>query len=461
MNDENTMIYYDDENYEIQEQNQRAEYHFEKCKELLFSGKYDEALFEIKKSIDLDGNYQQFYFFSIIYIIKKDYLSAVDALTNCVKLNENFLRAYHIMVICHIYLGDYKKTEENFIKVIECNEKIFKDNDKLIDFENKIENYIKNIYFNDNFDRKEKIIILKLIFYIHQILSVCKVDFDSDINLYFSHYTKLDMLKKLFDKDKPSKFRLNNAIYMNDPEEGKILKKILLNNSSKINFKNFFNTNIENYTYLACFCPYHKVNKYENKSDELPMWVHYGEDCKGINIILDKLFFKNRELYKIQYIDVENFNIYESNKNLIKELKLLENVKNEEIIRLIKKFEKEEIIKDNLKKILKVLQKNDIVENKNEVFKRLVNTLLTHISYLFKDSDYEYENEYRIINFEPYENVLLTDSIIPRLCIEFNNVTKENCYGVIVGPKGNFDDIYAYLKYVGIGNIIKSNINYK
>ena len=124
-------------------------------------------------------------------------------------------------------------------------------------------------------------------------------------------------------------------------------------------------------------------------------------------------------------------------------------------------MEKEEIIKDNLKKILKVLEKNDIVENKNEVFKRLVNTLLTHISYLFKDSDYEYENEYRIINFEPYENVLLTDSIIPRLCIEFNNVTKENCYGVIVGPKGNFDDIYAYLKYVGIGNIIKSNINYK
>ena len=52
------MIYYDDENYEIQEQIQQAEYHFEKGKRLLFSGKYDEALFEIKKSIDLEGNYQ-------------------------------------------------------------------------------------------------------------------------------------------------------------------------------------------------------------------------------------------------------------------------------------------------------------------------------------------------------------------------------------------------------------------
>lgn len=195
------------------------------------------------------------------------------------------------------------------------------------------------------------------------------------------------------------------------------------------------------------------------------MWVHYGENGKGVSIILNENFFINEDLYEVQYIDIDNFNIYKSKKRTINEIKKLKCYSEEESLQeLVKKLEKEESLKKYLKKIIEILSKYPYDESKeNKQFINLINNLLMYLSYVIKDKSYEYENEVRLIKFKTYEEAIIDKNMdIPKLYIDFEkSITSKMIDEIIIGPKGDFEAISAYAKYVGIKKVTKSNIKYR
>ena len=244
------------------------------------------------------------------------------------------------------------------------------------------------------------------------------------------HYTKASTLRYLLQKGHTAKLRLNNAVYMNDPEEGQILKRVLLGQNKELE-KLFKDEDVKNYTYLTCFSPY-------DKRDELPMWIHYGDGGKGVGLVFNDSFFDKIDLYEVQYVDVKNPDIKKLNKN----------------------------IQGKIEKILKLLQEDNVRKNDRKEFKDYVNIILNYVSYLFKDKAYEYENEVRILNYRDYGSQdIKTDGEkrdIPRLFIEYDKcISDKNCVEVIAGPKANYTEIATYAKYVGIPTVSKSEIKYR
>ena len=278
----------------------------------------------------------------------------------------------------------------------------------------------------------ESINLIRLICFCYQLMEEIKIK-PSEMNKNFVHYTKASTLQFLLKKDYTAKLRLNNAVYMNDPEEGQILKQIIHKLDENNDLVNLFedNDDIKNYTYLTCFSPY-------DKRDELPMWVHYGDNTKGVGLVFNKDFFDGIDLYKVQYVDIKNF----KSNDLKKE------------------------VKEKLEDILKFLQDNKLIINDNKEFKTYVNIILNYISYLFKDDAYEYENEVRILNYRDYNSsdikTVISESGIPKLFIDYNKcISNKNCVEVIAGPKANYTEISAYSKYTGISKVSKSEIKYR
>ena len=333
-------------------------------------------------------------------------------------------------------IGDYTKAIENFIESIKLN-KNHKGSNNILNRIVLTDNILDLIYdileinrLNENvLSDDESINLIKLICFCCQLMNKIKIE---DKNFKLSHYTKTGSLKFLLKKRANfGKLRLNNAIYMNDPEEGQVFKKLLSkykdNKLSKI-FNN--DCDIKNFTYLTCFCPY-------NKRDILPMWVHYGDSCKGIGLIFNEEFFEGQDLHFIQYIDTEKFDINEVDEN----------------------------IREELTQIFEFLSQDIFINSDNEKFLEYTNIIINYISYLFKDKAYEYENEVRMVQFRNYESedIIINEAgDIPKLCIEYNKeITTENCEEIIVGPKGNFEEIATYGKYIGIKRCAKSKIKYR
>ena len=102
-------------------------------------------------------------------------------------------------------------------------------------------------------------------------------DEDKKENLKFGHYTKGSVLQILLDQDQreessfsiSGKTRLNNANYMNDPEEGIIIEKILgLDRRDILEPSSWF------------------LMSFTIKTDDLAMWSQYGDDAQGVCIVL-------------------------------------------------------------------------------------------------------------------------------------------------------------------------------
>ena len=100
---------------------------------------------------------------------------------------------------------------------------------------------------------------------------------DKNRKLKFGHYTSGKALQGILGKDdKPpfsisGKTRLNNANYMNDPEEGVILENILkLEKRNPLEPSSWF------------------LMSFTIKTDDLAMWSQYGNNAEGVCIVLNE-----------------------------------------------------------------------------------------------------------------------------------------------------------------------------
>jgi len=300
-------------------------------------------------------------------------------------------------------------------------------------------------------------------------------DEDKKENLKFGHYTKGSVLQSLLDQKEESNFsisgktRLNNANYMNDPEEGIIIEKILgLDRRDIMAPSSWF------------------LMSFTSKTDDLAMWSQYGDDAQGVCIVLREDDFSRftsfndvswrKEISSLDFINKMESPISELSSNIKSSQSRLENEESDDTINdegiepnseeksnvskgnvdylyriayindsggkfSIEKtelFDDKEIIE--LKTLLKSLKKklNKNLYKKDEFYQKAISNCIEEIRYLFKSVDYKYENELRILRYanldsENTEIKIDKSSGMGKLYVERENPIQID--EVIFGPK--------------------------
>jgi hypothetical protein len=269
-------------------------------------------------------------------------------------------------------------------------------------------------------------------------------------------YTKLStlghLLKAKFETELPEpKFRLSNIAYLNDPSEGQVFIDLLNKLSNGLDFTNLFvgyerskvsRTELHlNETYIGSF------STAENK---LTMWSQYGDKCAGCCIIFDSSFFVSTDNEDIsalserrQPIDLRRVIYWDTNDD-------------EQEGRINEKIESQ------LNEIIEVYRiwKEDIADN--EALRKIVVSELNKLRFLFKSSDYSYEDEVRLILNRDDYTVPFVDrsSDIPKLYVNVENPVRLK--EVILGSKvENPSAIAQFLLSSGVEKVTLSGINFR
>ena len=301
---------------------------------------------------------------------------------------------------------------------------------------------------------------------------------DNNKKLQFGHYTKGSTLQIMLDQEEnekkksifsvSGKTRLYNANYMNDPEEGLVIEKVLKSNKEEEIPSYFENRNILDPSswFLMSFT---------SKTDDLAMWSQYGDDAQGVCLVLREDDFSRFTSFndvpwrkETAFIESENKSevaISESSIDVKSPSKKLENdnetqLKSEQKDNVSKgsidylyriayigkdfKLEKSELFDDDeIKKLDESVNhlKQKLEENLDEsdpFYKNAISKCIEEIRYLFKSVDYKYENELRILryaNLDPSNDKIKIDkeSGIGKLYVERENPIQIE--KVIFGPK--------------------------
>ena len=274
---------------------------------------------------------------------------------------------------------------------------------------------------------------------------------------HLSHYTALETLPKILlgKKDEwgnmarkggkvemAGRYRFYNANYMNDPEEGKLLHKWLGAEEESIDQVSPF--------YLMSLT---------TESDDLPMWVQYGRDGKGICVTLhDDLFEVKNSRAEHELIpratDLKQQEDGEETDGQDKP-KISSSKEGERFTpyricymsdtslygNLFKPAELKKI-KEELKKLKGIFTASS---QKKEIYQ-----IMEEIRFLFKSADYVTENEVRLLKYADLKSdkILLdeTGDGVPRLYVEQDGHVKIK--KITFGPKVyNESKIVPYIKF--------------
>ena len=298
---------------------------------------------------------------------------------------------------------------------------------------------------------------------------------DKNQELKFGHYTKGSTLQIMLDQERTDKedfsvsgkTRLYNANYMNDPEEGIVIEKILgLDRRDILEPSSWF------------------LMSFTNKTDDLAMWSQYGDDAKGVCLVLREDDFSrftsfNDVSWRKEAIPlVETMSKIEStlsydlkgSPNELNNIKPTVAVKDEE--KRSKSEKKENVPKGDSDYLYRIAYVKNIGEDieleQTELFSKseiedlakMLNSLkkkldsgskvteknyqdaiaecIEEIRYLFKSVDYKYENELRILrysNLDPSNKEIKIDktSGVGKLYVERKNSIQIG--EIIFGPK--------------------------
>ena len=203
-----------------------------------------------------------------------------------------------------------------------------------------------------------------------------------------AHYTSLHALKNL--SKSRNCFRLYNADYMNDPEEGQVFFKIM--NDYQINIEKFYKYEARSYRSPAYIGSFVRLEEGNGQKDRLFLWRTYGkhdnEEAAGSCLIF------NSEQCFAKYVTYKS--------SLVEEHSNKENFALHEIHY---REEPNEKLEKGLEKLAGQLRDMDVfietVDAKEikDALRQFVCELLDSIRFLFKEKHYREEKEVRVIKF--------------------------------------------------------------
>ena len=337
-------------------------------------------------------------------------------------------------------------------------------------------------------------------------------DEDKNKVLEFGHYTKGSTLQIMLDQEEnkkkkeenkkkkeenekkkstfsvSGKTRLYNANYMNDPEEGIVIEQILgLDRRDILEPSSWF------------------LMSFTNKTDDLAMWSQYGDDAKGVCLVLREDDFSRftsfndvswrkeaiplvetmskvdstlsydlkgspNELNNIKPTvaikeeekrseSEKKENVPKGNRDYLYRIAYVKHKEERLKLEQTELFEKSEI--EELEKLLNSLKEklDSGSKVKKENYQDAISECIEEIRYLFKSVDYKYENELRILryaNLDPSNDEIKIDktSGVGKLYVERENPIQIS--EVIFGPKfPNPEYVTPLLK------LLDKNINYR
>ena len=471
--------------------------------------KLQELQQKFLESPDIALQYARFLF---VLLIKQTELKKIeDTVEKLEKLQQKFPKSEEIAFIYSILLASLfnhqtelderlqttkiiKKLYEQFSKFMLQNfdDLFFRDDNVCYREEYKLFNFIlkEGLLKNTKYailqtwtERyKENSSELKNLLSIYQLVQKIKYqlglkDEDKNQMLKFGHYTKGSTLQIMLNQEEndkkdfsvSGKTRLYNANYMNDPEEGIVIEQILgLDRRDVLEPSSWF------------------LMSFTNKTDDLAMWSQYGDDAKGVCLVLreddfsrftsfndvswrqeknflefsDKMYLLKSELNSgfeksifrsesensVDTVNdegtepnaVEKDSDSKKNSDYLYRIAYVRHTEENLKLERTELFEKSEI--EELEKLLNSLkEKLDIgskITEKN--YQDAISECIEEIRYLFKSVDYKYENELRILryaNLDPSNDKIKIDkeSGIGKLYVERENPIQIE--EVIFGPK--------------------------
>ncbi|MDE0405297.1 MAG: tetratricopeptide repeat protein [Nitrospira sp.] len=496
-------------------------------------GEYEKAIEDCTKAVELNPAHANAYINrGIAYDKKGDHDLAIKDYTKVPELEPNNLFAYHNRGIAYINKNDHDKALENFNKILErdpANEEIHLfcgfayslkgEHDKAVEYFTKALElnlnyanaylcrgfvYIDKANFLNAFkDFKEAVKYDPLLK--GEVSEICVADQIADIyknhaekvgakafELYFwlleaisniqqkqlyapqpnaevAHYTSLHTLKSLADK---GRFRLYNAAYMNDPEEGRVFFDIMKESGIDVQ-EVFYGDEAPPYPSPAYIGSFVKVDKKDEEKDKLFLWRMYGKR-NGQEAVGACLIFKHEgtvfakspnsqtgamqqlqskllmsesvhqnpeekqprkpELYKIVYSDEEIPQEFPLSPAMqLAGIPSSDKWNNQELCKKLA---------ESLKQIKEHIENEKDNENKREL-RKLVCDLLDTIRFLFKARHYQEEGEVRVVHVRYYDETKTTqkedgiqvdtEQIPPRFYLETHDDFRFS--EVILGPQ--------------------------
>ncbi|WP_148226443.1 tetratricopeptide repeat protein [Paludibacter propionicigenes] len=398
----------------------------------------EKAMVDYNRTLELDSNYVFTYnnrgnlWLKLGEIDKalKDYNKAIE-------LDSNFANAYRNRGILYFKIGNYDNAIENFQKAISLDEgfKFLEDKIKLAQ-----EKINEQRQFNEsNVEEEDKVEKSKLENEIENIIESIRDAAKSKVKMV-AHYTKLSVAD-IYVKEINVKMHYSNAIYMNDPMEGKVFFDYLDNEEiTKAYVSGEKRT--ETSVYLGSFLPAEENEGEVSHEDELVMWRTYGKDengkeASGCNVVISSDFFKLNSSLEEKSISMSDNEEELLNVVYIKKLKSSKEITNDN------KDKIEPAIAQLKDKLLELIQLRNKYQKKDDFYREIENSIfkrLSTISYLFKSADYNYEHEVRVITYIPRNS----DNI------KFREVNESNL------PRKQFyiesyNDILPYIKKIYLG----------
>lgn len=250
------------------------------------------------------------------------------------------------------------------------------------------------------------------------------------------HYTSLQALESL---TKPgAKFQLSHVSHLNDPEEGSFGLKEAVEIFQDENYKNF-RKSWEEKKVRSVFVSSFSIAENGRRIEDLPMWVHYGDQGRGCIIQFQVTSFEP-EIYKVCY-EPQKDSSENSFRHYIGDVK--------------------RILDEYMTNNLSSAKRND------DIVLLFAKESIEQASYLYKSKYYSYEHEARVLHMKSLTEAnereeLRAGESFPRLYTELDNSLEIK--SITLGPKvKNPEHIIAVLIKRGIASdkIHKSTVLYR
>lgn len=336
--------------------------------------------------------------------------------------------------------------------------------------------------------KKIEILLIHMHSEVTNFMNAAIIDFDSEgwKDLEVGHYTRLEVLPKLVNREGTGKMRIQNVHHLNDPTEGLLLIERLkkgfalkqppdtLSSAVFQKYDSDKRGTVRNSVYMGSF---------SSRLDQLNMWTRYGDSGKGCSIQIDGAEFFDRQarislaeastdenfewyrmedikypLYAVLYLpddpekDLQEIKNYAENRAEVSRKRKEGCCQNEAnwwkmqadlIDRLAYLQEELKCCFDEIQNVFNQMDK----KNQDSIQTELCNTImviLDLIRFLIKSTNYQDEREFRIIQYESDPEYDRDSKGIPKL---YTEVKKELAYKKIYfGPLvQEFDSLAAYV----------------